>query len=31
MSREIIVALDKAGIAVASATYDIVGFPPINV
>jgi small-conductance mechanosensitive channel len=30
MSREIVVALDEAGIGIASATYDIVGFPPIR-
>ncbi|QYE33476.1 mechanosensitive ion channel family protein (plasmid) [Polymorphobacter sp. PAMC 29334] len=31
MSRIIIAELDKAGIGIASATYDIVGFPPIEV
>ena len=31
MSREIIEALDEAKIGIASATYDIVGFPPIRV
>jgi small-conductance mechanosensitive channel len=31
MSREIIDTLDKAGIGIASATYDIVGLPPIMV
>lgn len=30
MSRHIITALDAAGIGIASATYDIVGFPPIE-
>ncbi len=30
MSREIIDTLDKAGIGIASATYDIVGLPPID-
>lgn len=30
MSRYIIGELDKAGIGVASATYDIVGFPPLE-
>ncbi len=30
MSRQIITALDDAGIGVASATYDIVGFPAIE-
>ena len=30
MSRYIIDEFDKAGIGVASATYDIVGFPPIE-
>ena len=30
MSRQIIAALDEAGIGIASATYDIVGFPPIE-
>ncbi|MCK1462984.1 mechanosensitive ion channel [Bradyrhizobium sp. 2] len=30
MSRHIIVGLDKAGIGIASATYDIVGFPPVE-
>jgi small-conductance mechanosensitive channel len=29
MSRQIITELDTAGIGIASATYDIVGFPPI--
>ena len=29
MSRRIVDSLDKAGIGIASATYDIVGFPPI--
>ncbi len=31
MSRQIITELDGAGIGIASATYDIVGFPPITV
>ncbi len=31
MSRDIVAAFDAAGIAIASATYDIVGFPPIEV
>ncbi len=31
MSRHIVVELDKAGIGIASATYDIVGFPAIEV
>ena len=31
MSREIVAALDEAGIGIASATYDIVGFPPIQI
>lgn len=31
MSREILAAFDDAGIQIASATYDIVGFPPIRV
>ena len=31
MSRHIITELDKAGIGIPSATYDIVGFPPIKV
>ena len=30
MSRHIIAELDEAGIGIASATYDIVGFPPIE-
>ena len=30
MSRHIITELDKAGIGIASATYDIVGLPPIK-
>ena len=30
MSRDIVVELDNAGIGIASATYDIVGFPPIE-
>jgi small-conductance mechanosensitive channel len=31
MSRHIITELDKAGIGIASATYDIVGLPPITI
>ena len=31
MSRTILAGLDKEGIGIASATYDIVGFPPIEV
>ncbi len=31
MSRQIIAELDAAGIGIASATYDIVGFPPVVV
>ncbi len=31
MSRDIIAALEQAGIGIASATYDIVGFPPIEI
>jgi small-conductance mechanosensitive channel len=31
MSREIIAALDAAGIGIASATYDIVGLPPVRI
>ena len=31
MSRYIIGELDKAGIGIASSTYDIVGFPPIQI
>ncbi len=31
MSRQIMTALDAAGIGIASATYDIVGFPPIEI
>ena len=31
MSRFIVDELDKADIGVASATYDIVGFPPVEV
>ena len=30
MSRHIINELDRAGIGIASATYDIVGLPPIT-
>jgi small-conductance mechanosensitive channel len=31
ISREILEGLDQAGIAVASSTYDIVGFPPVRI
>ena len=31
MSRQIIGKMDEAGIGIASATYDIVGFPPVEV
>ncbi len=31
MSREILRELDAAGIGIASATYDIVGFPPLRI
>ncbi len=31
MSRDILAAFDTAGIGIASATYDIVGFPPIRI
>ncbi|RYE25136.1 MAG: mechanosensitive ion channel [Sphingobacteriaceae bacterium] len=31
MSRQIMTGLDEAGIGIASATYDIVGFPPIQI
>ncbi|HJP98419.1 MAG TPA: mechanosensitive ion channel domain-containing protein [Rhodanobacteraceae bacterium] len=31
MSREIITAFDAAGIGIASATYDIVGLPPVRI
>lgn len=31
MSRQIIAGLDEAGIGIASATYDIVGLPPIKI
>ena len=31
MSRFIVGELDTAGIGIASATYDIVGFPPIEI
>jgi len=30
ISRDMLAALDEAGIGIASATYDIVGFPPIQ-
>lgn len=31
MSRDILSGLNKAGIGIASGTYDIVGFPPVKV
>ena len=31
MSREILHAFDEAGIGIASATYDIVGMPPVRI
>ncbi len=31
MSRDILQAFDEVGIGIASATYDIVGFPPIRI
>ena len=31
MSRYLVTELEKAGIGIASATYDIVGFPPIEI
>ncbi|HET7307172.1 MAG TPA: mechanosensitive ion channel domain-containing protein [Gammaproteobacteria bacterium] len=31
MSREILAAFDAAGIGIASATYDIVGLPPVRI
>lgn len=31
MSREILTALDNAGISVASATFEIVGLPSVRV
>ena len=31
MSREILRELDEAGIGLASATFDIVGLPPIRI
>lgn len=31
ISRDIIAAFDEAGIGIASATYDVVGFPPIEI
>ena len=31
ISRDIVAALEKAGISIASSTYDIVGFPPIRI
>jgi small-conductance mechanosensitive channel len=31
MSREILDAFERAGIGIASATYDVVGFPPIRI
>ena len=30
MSRDILTALDEAGIGIASATFEIVGLPPIR-
>ncbi len=30
MSRDILAGLDQAGIGIASATYDIVGLPPVQ-
>ena len=30
MSRDILAALDEAGIGIASATFEIVGLPPIR-
>ena len=31
ISRDLVAAFDEAGIGIASATYDIVGFPSINI
>ena len=31
MSREIVERFETEGIGIASATYDIVGFPPIEI
>lgn len=31
MSRDILAALDAAGIGIASGTYEIVGVPPLTV
>ena len=31
MSRDILAALDAAGIGIASGTYEIVGLPPIRI
>ena len=31
MSRQILSELEKAGIGIASGTYDIVGLPPVKV
>ncbi len=31
MSRDILAAFKREGIGIASATYDIVGFPPIRI
>ena len=31
MSRDILEALDEAGIGIASATFEIVGLPPVRV
>ena len=30
MSREILAALDDAGISIASATFEVVGLPPLR-
>ncbi len=31
ISRDVLAGLDEAGIGIASATYDIVGLPPVRV
>ena len=31
MSRYILAEFDKAGVGIASATYDIVGLPPLRI
>ncbi len=31
MSRDILQALDQAGIGLASATFEIVGLPPVRI